>query len=593
MSAAPRPTPSRWTPRARSPGRVRAGDRRGPDAVAQHCRGRRAGCPRGRRSGVDLSAVQSIGVGIPGQIEPGDTPSRGARGEPRRRRARPRRPCAGDAGASRLGVPGAGGERRGRPPPSARTPCTRAAARPHRARWPTSISGTGVAAAIVLRTACCGAVRGTAGEVGHVLRSTPNGPLLPVRSARLHRGLRGWWSPIAGRWARSARRCRCATSSTPPTRATPSRRACVPGWPAASRPRCARTGAGGRRRCRGARRDAAALPAIGSSTDVAAELSAGAGIPFLRSLHLTGRVELLPPGSPAAARRRSSARAAMPHTTPRRHWSMAEVVIVRDKAAAGALRRRPHRRSRARTPRPSSGLRPGSTPLPVYEALRPRLEGVDVSRVRAVRARRVRRHRPRAPGGYRSVITREVVEPLGLDPSRIRMQPDGTPEGIEHHGEDYEAAIREAGGVDLQLLGVGTDGHIGFNEPWLVVRLAHAGQDPDPADPRGQRALLRPRSTTCPCTASRRDSGTILRARTSRAARVRRGQGRGRRGCGRRRRSRHPFRDPRSSCTRTPTVVVDEAAASRLRPARLLPLHVRQQARLAGAVGRSRALSPR
>ena len=43
--------------------------------------------------------------------------------------------------------------------------------------------------------------------------------------------------------------------------------------------------------------------------------------------------------------------------------------------------------------------------------------------------------------------------------------PNGSLEGIEHAGDDYERAIAEAGGVDLQLLGIGTDGHIGFNEP--------------------------------------------------------------------------------------------------------------------------------
>ena len=43
--------------------------------------------------------------------------------------------------------------------------------------------------------------------------------------------------------------------------------------------------------------------------------------------------------------------------------------------------------------------------------------------------------------------------------------PDGRLEGIEHAGEDYEAALAAAGGVELQLLGIGTDGHIGFNEP--------------------------------------------------------------------------------------------------------------------------------
>ena len=43
--------------------------------------------------------------------------------------------------------------------------------------------------------------------------------------------------------------------------------------------------------------------------------------------------------------------------------------------------------------------------------------------------------------------------------------PDGRVDGIEQAGDAYERAIAAAGGVDLQLLGIGTDGHIGFNEP--------------------------------------------------------------------------------------------------------------------------------
>lgn len=143
---------------------------------------------------------------------------------------------------------------------------------------------------------------------------------------------------------------------------------------------------------------------------------------------------------------------------------MAEIVIVPDRAAAGALVADEIAALIARRPDAVLGLATGSTPLPVYEALRSRLQGVDVSQVRGFALDEYVGLDPAHPESYRSVITREVVEPLGLDPARIRV-PDGTLDGIEHHGEDYEAAIRDAGGVDLQILGIGTDGHIGFNEP--------------------------------------------------------------------------------------------------------------------------------
>jgi glucosamine-6-phosphate deaminase len=143
---------------------------------------------------------------------------------------------------------------------------------------------------------------------------------------------------------------------------------------------------------------------------------------------------------------------------------MAEVVIVSSKADAGALVADEIVRLVRRNPDAVLGLATGSTPLPVYEALRPRLSGVDVSRLRGFALDEYVGIAPGHPESYRSVIHREVVEPLGLDPSRIRV-PDGSLEGIEHAGDDYEAAIEAAGGVDLQILGIGTDGHIGFNEP--------------------------------------------------------------------------------------------------------------------------------
>lgn len=143
---------------------------------------------------------------------------------------------------------------------------------------------------------------------------------------------------------------------------------------------------------------------------------------------------------------------------------MAEVVIVPDAAAAGALVADEIVRLVHSTPEAVLGLATGSTPLPVYEALRPRLAGVDVSRVRGFALDEYVGIDPAHPESYRSVITREVVEPLGLNPELIRV-PDGSLDGIEHAGEDYERAITDAGGVDLQILGIGTDGHIGFNEP--------------------------------------------------------------------------------------------------------------------------------
>ncbi|MGO2748144.1 glucosamine-6-phosphate deaminase [Microbacterium sp.] len=62
------------------------------------------------------------------------------------------------------------------------------------------------------------------------------------------------------------------------------------------------------------------------------------------------------------------------------------------------------------------------------------------------------------PQSYRSVIERDVGEPLGISPSRIHL-PDPVAPGA------YDAAIAAHGGIDVQILGIGQNGHIGFNEP--------------------------------------------------------------------------------------------------------------------------------
>lgn len=144
---------------------------------------------------------------------------------------------------------------------------------------------------------------------------------------------------------------------------------------------------------------------------------------------------------------------------------MAEVVIVEDPEAGGALVAR-HIAAEVRARGTFTlGLATGSTPLPVYAALaREHDAGLDLSRVTAFALDEYVGLPRQHPESYHSVIRREVVEPLGLDPSRVHV-PDGDEDTIATAGERYEAALAAHGGIDLQLLGIGTDGHVGFNEP--------------------------------------------------------------------------------------------------------------------------------
>ena len=69
--------------------------------------------------------------------------------------------------------------------------------------------------------------------------------------------------------------------------------------------------------------------------------------------------------------------------------------------------------------------------------------------------------------------------------------PDGNAPDILAFCASYEEQIRAAGGIDLQVLCIGTDSHIGFNEPTSSLASRTRIQDAHPADPQGQRPLLR------------------------------------------------------------------------------------------------------
>ncbi|MGW5571440.1 glucosamine-6-phosphate deaminase [Nocardia thailandica] len=112
------------------------------------------------------------------------------------------------------------------------------------------------------------------------------------------------------------------------------------------------------------------------------------------------------------------------------------------------------------------GLATGSSPLPSYRELarRHRADGLDFSRCRAFLLDEYVGLPKSHPQSYYSVIRAEFVDHVNLDPARV-LSPDGESADIGAEGARYDAAIAAAGGVDVQLLGIGTDGHIGFNEP--------------------------------------------------------------------------------------------------------------------------------
>ncbi|MCW1924710.1 glucosamine-6-phosphate deaminase [Luteolibacter arcticus] len=68
------------------------------------------------------------------------------------------------------------------------------------------------------------------------------------------------------------------------------------------------------------------------------------------------------------------------------------------------------------------------------------------------------------PESYRTFMERELFSHVDMRPENINI-PNGNPDDISARCAAYEKAIRDAGGIDFQLLGIGRTGHIGFNEP--------------------------------------------------------------------------------------------------------------------------------
>jgi glucosamine-6-phosphate deaminase len=78
---------------------------------------------------------------------------------------------------------------------------------------------------------------------------------------------------------------------------------------------------------------------------------------------------------------------------------------------------------------------------------------------------------PTDPSSFSAVMARQLVAPLGLDPSQVRL-PDGRADDPHQEASRYGAELAAAGGVDLQLLGLGLNGHVGFNEPPCTAEAA-------------------------------------------------------------------------------------------------------------------------
>ena len=114
------------------------------------------------------------------------------------------------------------------------------------------------------------------------------------------------------------------------------------------------------------------------------------------------------------------------------------------------------------------GLATGSTPIGVYRELirLHREERLDFSRVETFNLDEYFPMSAESLHSFRRFMWENLFEHVNVDPRRVHLlRGDLGRHEIEAHCDAYEDAIRAAGGIDLQILGIGQTGHIGFNEP--------------------------------------------------------------------------------------------------------------------------------
>jgi glucosamine-6-phosphate deaminase len=117
------------------------------------------------------------------------------------------------------------------------------------------------------------------------------------------------------------------------------------------------------------------------------------------------------------------------------------------------------------------GLATGRTPLRLYQELirLHRDEGLDFSRITTFNLDEYVGLPATHDQSYRYFMRENLFQHINIDQGRTHV-PDGTAADLHEECRSYERKIEAAGGIDLQLLGLGRNGHIGFNEPTGSLR---------------------------------------------------------------------------------------------------------------------------
>ena len=137
------------------------------------------------------------------------------------------------------------------------------------------------------------------------------------------------------------------------------------------------------------------------------------------------------------------------------------------------------------------GLATGSTPVGMYKELVQMFdEGrIDFSQVKTVNLDEYAGLPGNNDQSYRYFMNQNLFDHINIDKANTNV-PDGTAADLHAECERYEQVVASMGGVDIQLLGIGNNGHIAFNEPCDEFPEKDPCGRPDPEHHRGQRPLL-------------------------------------------------------------------------------------------------------
>jgi glucosamine-6-phosphate deaminase len=160
------------------------------------------------------------------------------------------------------------------------------------------------------------------------------------------------------------------------------------------------------------------------------------------------------------------------------------------------------------------GLPTGATPIPLYgELVRlHRLGRADFRGATTFNLDEFVGLEAGDPRSYRAFMRRHLFDAVDLSPRRTHML-NGAASNLDRECARYERAIVRAGGIDLLILGLGLNGHIGFNEPASALVAATHRTRLRPATRRANAALFGHRVRMVPTEALSMGMATILTAR--------------------------------------------------------------------------------